>query len=236
MVANFGSDLEVVQAPSYSTDNDSLAAFSDEAESDSSTRRLFSWTWLSDKERELEKYRTTIAQLTVLAPTSVAVPWTWEEWLEHRLAVLVASTRKLEARIDSQARHTGKRGRGPVTLNRVAPDDGLSAVLLMPTVWCVGAYNYGRPLIPWPSQAELEWEGSERARSGVGRFLPLLRLRANNTVAWHLLPVFAMLDFDRVGRVPTTEDTSWSAYADSDAMEHVIGSNLWEAIEACGTD
>ena len=87
-------------------------------------------------------------------------------------------------------------------------DDGRSAVLGRPSIWRsdMEATAPSRQTAPWPNATEYKWEGDDRARSGVGRYLPLPRAGGNDTVAWHQRPMLEPLPFDAVRKVPTMED------------------------------
>lgn len=123
-----------------------------------------------------------------------------------------------------------------LALTEIVPQDGCGAVLGRPTIWCPSAYQEGRRnAVPWPSLQELEWEGGSRARSGFGRFLPLLRLRGNGTVAWYRLPRLVELAFDQVRPVRTAEDLAWSSAESDHDAGRLVGSNLWDAIEEAGS-
>lgn len=97
--------------------------------------------------------------------------------------------------------------------------DGRSAVLGMPSIWRNGTADAipGRMTAPWPNAAEYKWEGDDRARSGVGRYLPLPRAGGNDTVAWHQRPMLEPLPFDAVRKVPTKEDVYSPVDANPDA-------------------
>lgn len=87
-------------------------------------------------------------------------------------------------------------------------NDGRSAVLAEPTIWQreIADVLPGREVASWPNTAEYKWEGDDRARSGVGRYLPLPRASGNDTVAWHQRPMLEPLPFDAVRKVPTMEE------------------------------
>ena len=87
-------------------------------------------------------------------------------------------------------------------------EDGRSAVLARPTIWrkSLTPTVPNRHVAAWPNSTECKWEGDDRARSGVGRYLPLPRAGGNDTVAWHQRPMLEPLPFDAVRKVPTMED------------------------------
>ena len=87
-------------------------------------------------------------------------------------------------------------------------EDGRSTVLARPTIWrkSLTPTVPNRHVAAWPNSTECKWEGDDRARSGVGRYLPLPRAGGNDTVAWHQRPMLEPLPFDAVRKVPTMED------------------------------
>jgi hypothetical protein len=54
--------------------------------------------------------------------------------------------------------------------------------------------------------AEMKWEGDDRAKTGVGRFLPLPREEGPPGLMWNQLPVIEQYPIDQVCKIPTMED------------------------------
>ncbi|KAF2848741.1 hypothetical protein T440DRAFT_145630 [Plenodomus tracheiphilus IPT5] len=79
-------------------------------------------------------------------------------------------------------------------------------VLGEPTIWCNDWKNGKDEVAPWPSMAEMKWEGDDRAKTGVGRFLPLPREQGPPSLAWSSLPVVDQYPIDQVAKIPTMED------------------------------
>lgn len=79
-------------------------------------------------------------------------------------------------------------------------------VLGEPTIWCKDWQNGKDEIAPWPSVAEMRWEGDDRAKTGVGRFLPLPREQGPPGLTWSQLPVVEPYPIDEVCKIPTMED------------------------------
>ena len=64
-------------------------------------------------------------------------------------------------------------------------DDNRSAVLAHETIWALWSLSTDtHPEALWPDRTEFQYEGDDRAKSDVGRFLPLPRKPGNATVNW----------------------------------------------------
>ena len=195
------------------------------------TSHTFSLTWTSPEEKERERYSSVRTQLRLVSPRSKFVPWTWPEWLTHRIAVVDVKKQQAENMIEQmiQARRDGVVTIGPSRLT--AFTDARGGVLSMPTIWCVEHEQEGRSTAPWPSLQELKWEGDDRAKTTFHRFPPLPREPGNETVAWHHLRILQMYEFDQVRSVPKAEDFAWANAIKDDKPEHLLLSSLWDAID-----
>ena len=65
----------------------------------------------------------------------------------------------------------------------------LSRTLGMKTIWCQDWMNGKDEVAPWPSLAEMKWEGDDRAKTSCGRFLPLPREEGAPAIPWGQLQV-----------------------------------------------
>jgi hypothetical protein len=158
------------------------------------------------------------------------LPNTFQEWREHRIAVLEADRAREERKLQQLEASLGMPKVASSFGHLVRPDDR-ATVLAMPTIWRLGPVT-SEDSAPWPSLQELKWEGDDRARTGVGRFLPLPRENGNPTVAWHQRKVVPGQEFDQVRKVPTAEDVVLSQLEDDSPPAYLINSELWEAIDS----
>ncbi|KAF5846586.1 hypothetical protein GGP41_004660 [Bipolaris sorokiniana] len=74
------------------------------------------------------------------------------------------------------------------------------------TIWCKNWQNGKEEVAPWPSFSEMRWEGDDRAKTGVGRFLPLPREPGPPGLTWSQLPAIEQYPMDQVFQIPTMED------------------------------
>ncbi|KAJ5065642.1 hypothetical protein J3E72DRAFT_185432 [Bipolaris maydis] len=74
------------------------------------------------------------------------------------------------------------------------------------TIWCRDWQNGKEDVAPWPSFSEMRWEGDDRAKTGVGRFLPLPREPGPPSLTWSQLPAIEQYPMDQVCQIPTMED------------------------------
>ncbi|KAI9750313.1 MAG: hypothetical protein M1815_001880 [Lichina confinis] len=182
--------------------------------------------------REIARFNRIKDALSVLAPKSTMVPATFSEWLDHQLEMLIVERRTIETRYAAEVDEVFLMGLKEPVLPVMPPHDGRGAVLAQPTVWCPYPYVTGRHEASWPSIKEYEWEGDGRAKSGFGRFLPLMRVRDNATVAWHKVPIQPLLDFDQVNHRRTAEVIEWDATVGKETAGALfIDASLWKAID-----
>jgi hypothetical protein len=88
--------------------------------------------------------------------------------------------------------------------------------------------NFNDEVAPWPSAAELKWEGDDRAKTGVGRFPPLPREEGPQGLPWHALEVVEQYPLDQIAQIPTMEDVFLPV---DEIEEDVRGKLLWKKIE-----
>jgi hypothetical protein len=116
-------------------------------------------------------------------------------------------------------------------------------VLAMETIWCPNPDVFWQPSAPWPSSAEMKWEGDSRVATEHGRFL-----------RWHPVPrvpekwagydcpgwkpdykeraMVEILPFDQVWPVPTLEDVLLPVdeIEDPEIIASLLNKDLLDAI------
>lgn len=168
-------------------------------------------TWISNEARETERWQAIVIAMRRICHRSPFVPWTLKDWVAHKAACIeIRNGRSAEetvlATIKDGVGTLAERSRIMRPFGGKTLSSNLSAVLVMPTIWCHGWDTPDRVTAPWPGLKESKWEGDDRARTGVSRFLPLPREPANATVAWHHRRMLLAEALDEVWRVPTLED------------------------------
>jgi hypothetical protein len=109
----------------------------------------------------------------------------------------------------------------------------LSRVLGEQTIWCYDWLNGKEEVAPWPSLAECKWEGDDRAKTGVGRFLPLPREEGPPGLPWNQLPCIEQFPIDQVARIPTMEDVYLPVDDQiEEEKEYLWSKDLEEAMDA----
>jgi hypothetical protein len=101
------------------------------------------------------------------------------------------------------------------------------------TIWCVDWQNGKDEIAPWPTFAEMKWEGDDRAKTAVGRFLPLPREIGAPGITWSQLQVIEQYPLDQVQKIPTMEDIYLPVdEIDEELKYNFITKDLEEAMDA----
>ena len=178
-------------------------------------------TWIRGDRTEREKWIQIEKDMKTMRflPTSSYykfspfVPRTFEEYLGHRASVGFENARKAAFQVEQKELEKMRKSRGQPKVESIFESrkfaDGMSAVLCLDTIWSPGyAPTAARPQAPWPGHDEMDEEGNQRAMSnhgdpgkGYGRFLPLPRVPANDTVVWKQRALLMPTDFDEVRRL-----------------------------------
>ncbi|GAD99778.1 hypothetical protein CPC735_049740 [Paecilomyces variotii No. 5] len=158
-------------------------------------------TWVSAETKEYEAFIKVRENVCHVAPGSPFVPWTWPDWIAHRLAVGEDTRKEIIKKL------TAKESQRAGTKRKIQPalagrdfGDHLTCVLLEDSMWTKSITERpDRPQAPWPCQDELQHEGNHRCKSGFRRFYPLPRVPGNATVNWKQRAPVKLLPFDEVG-------------------------------------
>ncbi|KAF1991316.1 hypothetical protein K402DRAFT_416636 [Aulographum hederae CBS 113979] len=124
------------------------------------------------------------------------------------------------------------RTRGVFGQRPLCNNNGLGAVLSEKTVWCPWV-DVSKPVAGWPGQQEMAWEGDERAKTKVGRMMPIPRVPGNGTIAWHKMNAIDANKFDHFPKVPTGEDIyAPTEEIEEDVVPGLLNSSILEAIDS----
>jgi hypothetical protein len=144
-------------------------------------------TWKSDEAKEKDQYARLSTLLHHFVPESPFVPRIYAIWVEHRAAMNAMEMENMKRNITiKQSRNTvaAKIAIKPL-LDGKTFTDNRSAVLCHETIWAPWSFPTDKhPEAHWPDRTEFQYEGDDRAKSDVGRFLPLPRKPGNETVNW----------------------------------------------------
>ncbi|KAL8741303.1 MAG: hypothetical protein Q9190_006076 [Brigantiaea leucoxantha] len=156
--------------------------------------------------------------------SSPFIPHTFDEYLVHKAEYLDDRKEKVRARFSGKLQiHPALGGRHF--------EDGRSAVLAQPTVWCQW-YNATEeyPEAPWPSKEEMKEEGDERHTSQFGRFLALPRNPGNETVTYKQRTPVTQHCLDKIWTIPRPDDEGETM--EESVMEKLLGTEFFEEIDS----
>jgi hypothetical protein len=144
--------------------------------------------------------------------------WRLADYIAHREAMIASDkarvTRKLKTIQEERERRAARSPEDEEYTEAVASvikqclhfGPNRSLVLGEKTIWCEDWENGKEEIAPWPTFAEMKWEGDDRAKTGVGRFLPLPREMGAPGISWSQLQVVEQFPLDQVAQIPTMED------------------------------
>ncbi|OCL13500.1 hypothetical protein AOQ84DRAFT_414748 [Glonium stellatum] len=193
----------------------------------------YSLSWASPETKESEKFQVCINAMRRMFPRSEVAQMDMPAWLEHRQVIVQARGRQL-GRIVAIKEDQRKRGSPAIItpLKGKSFEDNRSTVLCQKTIWC-SKWDLKADKAPWPSLTELKWEGDDRAKTSVGRFLPLPREPGNATVAWHHLRMIEAFELDDVRKIPTLEDILLPVdEIDDEIVPHLLNIEILDALDS----
>jgi hypothetical protein len=144
-------------------------------------------TWKSNDTKEKDQYSRLSTLLHHFVPESPFVPRSYPVWVQHRAMMNTMEMDEMKKNIAiKQSRNTAA---AKITIKSALDgktyNDNRSAVLAQETIWSPWSLPTDEhPEALWPDRTEFQYEGDDRAKSDVGRFLPLPRKPGNETVNW----------------------------------------------------
>lgn len=174
-------------------------------------------TWLSPEAQAEQDFLVVRNAMRRQFRTSDVAKWKLEDYLAHRAALQAAQADKLarkaevgEDKFMSSAlvipQDTQEKMRRWGVYGNFEEHGNTGRVLGHSTIWCANWKDGKDEIAPWPTLAEMKWEGDDRAKTGVGRFLPLPREQGPSTIAWNQLAVVDQYPLDQIAKIPTMED------------------------------
>ncbi|KAL1792390.1 hypothetical protein ACET3X_008897 [Alternaria dauci] len=173
-------------------------------------------TWMSPDTQVQQEFLMVRNAMRRLFKNSEIAKWKLGDYVAHKEAMLASQATKLATKVknkeDARAILAPISGDIQKVLNRCGIEGNFEDVgnygraLGEQTIWCNDWQNGKDEIAPWPSMAEMKWEGDDRAKTGVGRFLPLPREEGPPGLMWNQLPVIEQYPIDQVCKIPTMED------------------------------
>jgi hypothetical protein len=201
-------------------------------------------TWLSTDAQAMQEFMVIRNAMRRQFKNADVAKWKYTDYIAHREAMVASQASmlasKVKAKEDSLTLHIP-----PIPLEtqqnlnkwglfgNFNQHGNLSRVLGEQTIWCHDWLNGKDETAPWPSTAESKWEGDDRAKTGVGRFLPLPREEGPPGLSWNQLPIVEQYPIDQVARIPTMEDVYLPVDDQIEAeKEYLWSKDLEEAMDA----
>ena len=134
-------------------------------------------TWMSPDTKAMQDFviiRNAMRRL--FKDSFIALEWKYPDYVTHREAVVAHDKAQLEAKVKASEEEMAYRAAHPPSAEDIKYTRQLGAavaknlhfignrslVLGEPTIWCVDWTNGKDEIAPWPSYAELKWEGDDR--------------------------------------------------------------------------
>ncbi|KAH7117038.1 hypothetical protein B0J11DRAFT_443216 [Dendryphion nanum] len=206
------------------------------------SRSSTSYTWQSPEQKHMQDFVIVRNAMRRLFKNSEVSKWKLADYLAHQNAMIASQqhylNRQLAAKDASSSRSLSSSLddysaslRDQVVAN-LHTEGNASLVLGEKTIWCHDWENGKEEVAEWPTYAEMKWEGDDRAKTAVGRFLPLPREMGAPGIIWSQLQVVDQYPLDQVCRIPTMEDV----YAPVDEIEddvkyYLVSHDLEDAID-----
>lgn len=175
-------------------------------------------TWVSEDAKMMQDWVVTRNAMRRLFRHSEVAKWKYSDYVAHREAMVASAKALLNKKLRIKEEEHQKRlaltqedyayaeSLGHSVSQCLNWGDNRSLVLGERTIWCLDWQNGKEEIAPWPTLAEMKWEGDDRAKTNVGRFLPLPREIGAPGITWAQLQVVEQYPLDQVQKVPTLED------------------------------
>jgi hypothetical protein len=174
-------------------------------------------TWMSAEAQAQQEWMVIRNSMRRQFKNSNVAKWKHNDYIAHREAMIAAQATELanklrakeealSLRIPPIPQDTQQNLHKWGLFGNFAQVGNFGCVLGEQTIWCHDWLNGKDEIAPWPSIAELKWEGDDRAKTGVGRFFPLPREEGPPGLSWNQLPIVDQYPIDQVARIPTMED------------------------------
>jgi hypothetical protein len=199
-------------------------------------------TWISADAQAMQEFMVIRNAMRRQFKSSDDAKWKYNDYIAHREAMVASQANllanKVKAKEDALLRIPPIPFETQQNLNKWGlfgnfnEQGNMSRVLGEPTIWCRDWETGKDDIAPWPSTAELKWEGDDRAKTGVGRYPPLPREQGPPGLPWNQLPCVEQFPIDQVARIPTMEDVYLPVDDQiEEEMAYLWSRNLEEAMD-----
>ncbi|KAF2130708.1 hypothetical protein P153DRAFT_374595 [Dothidotthia symphoricarpi CBS 119687] len=204
-----------------------------------------SHTWVSPEAQAHTDFMVIRNSMRRLFKSADVSKWKLSDYIAHLEAMAIAEAHRLSARVKSKEEahllHLSISLDVQHTLRKCGLADAnfdqrgnYGRILGEQTIWCLDWTSGKDEIAPWPTECEMKWEGDDRAKTGVGRFLPLPREEGPPGIPWNQLPVVEQYPIDMIARIPTMEDVYLPVdEIDNDVTFDLVNRGLVDAIDGC---
>jgi hypothetical protein len=202
-------------------------------------------TWVSPENKHMQEFVIIRNAMRRLFKHSDVAKWKYGDYIAHKEAMVASQKAQLDRKLkvkeeDHQRRlsrteeqEMNSRALAANVTRRLNISGNRALVLGEQTIWCVDWQNGKDEIAPWPTFAEMKWEGDDRAKTAVGRFLPLPREIGAPGITWSQLQVIEQYPLDQVQKIPTMEDIYLPVdEIDEELKYNFITKDLEEAMDA----
>lgn len=202
-------------------------------------------TWMSEDAKNMQDFQIVRNAMRRLFRFSDVAKWRYADWIAHKEAMLASQKAQLDKKLKTKEENlqawlalTEKakmeaQAIGDDVMKTLCPTGNRGLVLGEQTIWCENWQDGKDDIAPWPDHAEAKWEGDDRAKTGVGRFLPLPREPGAPGIQWGQLQVIEQYPMDQVARIPTMEDIYLPVDEIDDEVKYdLITKDLEDAMDA----
>lgn len=173
-------------------------------------------TWMSPDVQAQQDFLVIRNSMRRQFKNAEVAKWKLGDYIAHREAVIASQAEQLARKVQMRETASTLDSAIPLETQECLRKWGINGnfdehgnkgrVLGESTIWCKDWANGKDEIAPWPSIAEMKWEGDDRAKTGVGRFLPLPREQGPPSLSWNTLPVVDQYPLDQIAKIPTMED------------------------------
>jgi hypothetical protein len=203
-----------------------------------------SCTWMSPDVQAMQEFMVIRNAMRRQFKNAEVSKWKFNDYIAHREVMVVAQATRLANQVKAKEYALTERV-PPIPeetqqsmmkwgiFGNFGEHGNTSRILGEQTIWCRDWMNGKDDIAPWPSTAESKWEGDDRAKTGVGRFLPLPREVGPPGLPWNTLPCVEQYPIDQVARIPTMEDVYLPVDDQiEEEMDYLWSKNLEEDMDA----
>jgi hypothetical protein len=190
--------------------------------------------WVSSETQSYQEFIVIRNSMRRLFKHSDVAQMKFPDYVAHKEAMQAANQKQMDIKAKAKEEALGW-NIPPIDIapSPKGPQGNRGPVLDEPTIWCPNWLEGKDEVAPWPTVSEMKWEGDDRAKTGVGRYLPIPREIGAPSIHWNQLGAVEQYQLDKVHQVPTMEDVYLPVDEIDDSVKHeLLPLGLEEAIDS----